>query len=126
MLRGVGQMGIASSGQDTVVAEDFLHFEQVDARFDQMRGITVTQAVRGNLFFSPQSCATLRSVSCTPPRSSGVVAKWADLRPPWRLGNSRTGLRCTCQKRRRQANVAAGNGTNRSLLPWRRGYAHAA
>jgi len=42
MLRGVGQMGIASSAQDTVVAEDFLHFEQVNARFDQMRGVTMT------------------------------------------------------------------------------------
>lgn len=96
-----------------MVPEDFLDFEQVDARFDQMRGVAVAQTVRGNLFFMPQSWATWRSVVCTPPRSSGVVDKCADLRPPWRLGNSSTGLRCTCQKRRRQSKVAAGNGTKR-------------
>jgi hypothetical protein len=28
-----------------------------------------------------------------------VVAFAAHFRPPWRLGNSSTGLRCTCQKR---------------------------
>jgi len=27
-------MGITSGGQDTMVAEDFLNFEQVNARFD--------------------------------------------------------------------------------------------
>jgi hypothetical protein len=31
-VRGIGQVGIAGSGQDAVVAEDFLNFEQVDAR----------------------------------------------------------------------------------------------
>jgi predicted kinase len=34
MVRGVGQVGITGSGQDTMVAEDFLDFKQVDARFD--------------------------------------------------------------------------------------------
>jgi predicted kinase len=34
LVGGVGQMGIAGSGQDTMVTEDFLDFEQVDARFD--------------------------------------------------------------------------------------------
>jgi predicted kinase len=34
MVRGVGQVGIAGGGQDTVVAENFLDFEQVNARFD--------------------------------------------------------------------------------------------
>ena len=43
--------------------------------------------------------------------------KCADLRPPWRLGNSSTGLRCTCQKRRKQINVAADKGTKR-LTTW--------
>lgn len=55
---GVGQMGIACGGQDAVVAEDFLDFQQVDTGFDQMGGIAVAQAVRGNLFFKPQSWAT--------------------------------------------------------------------
>jgi hypothetical protein len=42
-------------GQDTVVTEDFLDFEQVNARFDQMRSVAVAKTVRGNLFFMPQS-----------------------------------------------------------------------
>jgi hypothetical protein len=33
-MGGVGQVGIASGGQDTVVTENFLDFEQVNARFD--------------------------------------------------------------------------------------------
>jgi len=33
-MGGVGQMGITGGGQDTVVAEDFLGFEQVNASFD--------------------------------------------------------------------------------------------
>jgi len=48
-------MGITSGGEDTVVAEDFLHFQQIDTSFDQMCGIAMAQAVRGNLFFRPQS-----------------------------------------------------------------------
>jgi hypothetical protein len=31
---GIGQVGITSGGQDAVVAEDFLDFQQVDARFN--------------------------------------------------------------------------------------------
>ena len=50
MVRAGGQVGVFGGGQDGAVTEDFLHFEQVDARFDQMSCITVTQAVRGNLF----------------------------------------------------------------------------
>jgi hypothetical protein len=34
LVRGVGQVGIAGSGQDTVVAKDFLDFEKVNACFD--------------------------------------------------------------------------------------------
>lgn len=75
------------------MAEDFLNFEQIDARFDQMGSITVAQAVGCDLFFKPQLTATLRSVACTPPRSSGVAARDAPFSPPWRLGNSSTGLR---------------------------------
>jgi hypothetical protein len=51
-------MGIAGSGENTVVAEDFLHFQQIDTGFDQMCGIAMAQAVRRNLFFSPQAWAT--------------------------------------------------------------------
>jgi hypothetical protein len=40
-VRAGSQMGIAGSGQDTVVAEDFLHFQQIDAGFDQMCGVAV-------------------------------------------------------------------------------------
>jgi len=58
MVRGVGQMGITGGGQDTVMTEDFLDFEQVNTRFDQMGSVAVTQTVRGNLFFMPQSWAT--------------------------------------------------------------------
>jgi hypothetical protein len=35
-------VGITGGGQDTMVAEVFLDFEQVNARFDQMRGIAMT------------------------------------------------------------------------------------
>lgn len=68
-------MSVFGGGQDGAVTENFLYFEQVDARFDQMGGITVTKAVRGNLFFIPQSATTLHRVVCTPPRSSGLVAR---------------------------------------------------
>ena len=93
LIRAGGQVGIAGGGQNTIKPKDFLHFQQIDAGFDQMSGVAVTQTVRSNLFFKPQSWATLRSVACTPPRSRGVVARWADFKPPCRLGNSNTGLR---------------------------------
>lgn len=57
-----GQVSVAGGREDAVVAEDFLHFEQVDTGFDQMRGIAVAQAVRGDLFFIPRSSAILRRV----------------------------------------------------------------
>ncbi len=75
MVRAGGQVSVFGGGQDGVVTEDFLYFEQVDARFDQMGGITVTKAVGGDLFFIPQWETTLDKVLCTPPRSSGVVAR---------------------------------------------------
>ncbi len=56
------QVSVFGGGQDAAVTEAFLYFEQVDARFDQMGCITVTQAVRGDLFFIPQSATTLRRV----------------------------------------------------------------
>lgn len=50
------------------------------------------------MIFKPHSAATLRSVVCTPPRSSGDVARCAPLRPVWRLGKSSSGWRCVCQE----------------------------
>ena len=41
MVRAGGQAGVFGGGEDGAVTEDFLYFEQVDARFDQMGGITV-------------------------------------------------------------------------------------
>ena len=41
MVCAGGQVSVFGGGQDGVVTEDFLYFEQVDARFDQMSGITV-------------------------------------------------------------------------------------
>jgi hypothetical protein len=58
MLRVGRQMGVFGSSEDGVVAEYFLHLKQIDARLDQMGGIAVAQAVRGNLFFKPQSTVT--------------------------------------------------------------------
>ncbi len=37
-----GQVGVFGGRQDGAVAEDFLYLEQVDTRFDQMGGKTVT------------------------------------------------------------------------------------
>jgi hypothetical protein len=37
------------------VAKDFLYLKQVNAGFNQMGGVTVAQAVQGNLFFTPQA-----------------------------------------------------------------------
>jgi len=37
------------------MAQNFLHFQQIDACFDQVSGITVAQTVRGDLFFTPQA-----------------------------------------------------------------------
>ena len=56
-------MGISGSGQNAAVAEDFLYFKQIDARFDQMGGVAVAQAARGDLFFIPQSATTLLRVA---------------------------------------------------------------
>src|SRR4030042_771533 len=72
--------------------------DEADAGRDQVGGIAVAQAVRGDLFFKPQLPMTWCKASCTPPGSSGVVALTAPRRPPWRLGNSNTGLRWICRK----------------------------
>ncbi len=55
MVRVGGQVGVFGGGQDGAMAENLLYLEQVDARFDQVSGIGVTKAVRGNLFFIPQA-----------------------------------------------------------------------
>ena len=100
MLGLVRQVGVAGGGEYRVMAKVFLHLDQINAGFDQVRGIGMAQAVGAELFFRPQARHTRCRVFCTPPRSSGVVAAAAPFRPPWRLGNNSTGLRCTCQKRR--------------------------
>jgi len=46
-------MGIAGGGKNAAVTEDFLHLEQVNAGFDQMCRVAVSQAVRCDLFFIP-------------------------------------------------------------------------
>ena len=53
-----GEMGVAQGGEDGLMAEDLLHFQQIDTRFNQMGGIAVAQAVWRNSFFKPQSWAT--------------------------------------------------------------------
>lgn len=54
----VGEVGVADGGEDGLVPEDLLHFEQVDARFDQVSCIGMAQAVWRNAFFKPQSRVT--------------------------------------------------------------------
>ena len=51
MLGLVRQVGIAGGGQDGVVAEEFLYFDQIDTGFDQVCGIAVAQAVGADVFF---------------------------------------------------------------------------
>ena len=69
MLGLVSQMGIARGGKNGVMAEEFLHLDQIDARLDQVSCIAVPQAVWSNLFFRPQVPITWCRVVCTPPRS---------------------------------------------------------
>ena len=45
-----GEGRVAGGGQDGVVTEDLLDFQQIDTVLDQVRGIAVAQAVRGDLF----------------------------------------------------------------------------
>ncbi len=60
---GVGcQVRVLGGGQDGAMAENFLYFEQIDARFDQVSCVAVSQAVQGDLFFIPQTATTLRIV----------------------------------------------------------------
>ena len=81
MLGLIGQVGITNGGENRMMAEDLLYRDQVNAGFDQMRGVAVAQAVRGNLFFRPHDAMTWCNVVCTPPGSSGVVALVAPFSP---------------------------------------------
>lgn len=93
MPGATGKMGISNGAENAGMAENLLDFQQVS-------GIAVTQAMRGNLFLKPQSLATFLNVVCTPPLASGVVAVVLPFKPDLRLGNSQFGLRCSAQKRR--------------------------
>ena len=54
MLGLVGQVGVANGGENRVMAEVFLDLDQIDTGLDQVGGIAVAQAVRGDVFFKPQ------------------------------------------------------------------------
>ena len=54
MLGAVSQVGIAGGGKYGAMPEEFLDLDQIDTGLDQMSGIAVAQAVRRDLFFSPQ------------------------------------------------------------------------
>ena len=71
---GGAEVGVTRGGEDAVVAENLLHFQQIDAGFDQVGGIAVAQAVRADVFLRPISCTTCCKAFCTPPRSSGACA----------------------------------------------------
>jgi hypothetical protein len=58
MLGLVGQVGIADGGEDGVMAEEFLYFDQVDTRFDQVGCVAMPQTVWRDLFFRPQALTT--------------------------------------------------------------------
>jgi hypothetical protein len=79
------------------MTQNFLYFKQINARLDQVRRVTMAQAVWGDFFLIPQVSITLRKAACTPAGSSGVVARYASFNPPDRLGNNNTGLRWTFQ-----------------------------
>ena len=58
----VGEVGVFGGGEDGMVAEDLLNFQQIDARLDQVSGVGVAKAMGRDLFFIPQPFATLRKV----------------------------------------------------------------
>ena len=58
MLGLVSQMRISGGGQNGVVAEQFLHFDQIDTGLDQVGGVAVAQTVWGDIFFRPQASTT--------------------------------------------------------------------
>jgi len=106
------QVGIFGGGQNGAVAGDFLHLEQIDACFDQVRGVGVAKTVGRDLFFIPQASTTLCRVICTPPRSSGAGC----FEPALAIGKQEDGVAMHLPETR-DAKVTCGKGTNRSLLP---------
>ena len=62
MLGLVGQVGVTGGGENGVVAEEFLHLDQIDAGLDQMSCIAMSKRVGRDLFFRPQVATTLCSV----------------------------------------------------------------
>jgi len=56
------QVGISTGSQNTAMTKNLLNFKQINASFNQVRGITMAQAVRRNLFFKPQALTTLHMV----------------------------------------------------------------
>ncbi len=93
MCRMGCQMRVFAGCQDAAVTKNLLNLKQINACFNQVSGITVAQAMRGNLFFIPQASTTLRIAICTPPLSNGDVAEKLPFKPALRLGNNQTGLR---------------------------------
>ena len=41
MLGLVGQVGVSSGGENRVMAEELLHFDQIDAGLDQVSGVAM-------------------------------------------------------------------------------------
>jgi hypothetical protein len=58
----VSQMGVADGGENGVMTEELLYLNQIDAGFDQVRGIAVSKRVGRDLFFRPQVWTTLCNV----------------------------------------------------------------
>jgi len=48
----VGEVGVTDGGEDGLMPEDSLHFQQVDACFDQVGGIGMAQTVWRNSFLN--------------------------------------------------------------------------
>lgn len=54
----VGEVRVTGRGEDGIVAQNFLNFQQVNAGLNQVCCIAVAKAVWGDLFFRPQARAT--------------------------------------------------------------------
>ena len=57
------QVGITGGSENAAMTEDFLYLKQVNAGFDQMCRIAVTQAVGRDLFFIPHCWVTICKVA---------------------------------------------------------------
>ena len=56
------QVGITGGRENAAVTKNFLNLKQVNAGFDQMCGVAVTQTVGRDLFFIPHCWTTIRKV----------------------------------------------------------------